>query len=211
MRKKLVPYTYRHTINIVIPLAWTTIFLPFHCYNTNRKSDGEYSIHAFCLFLLSIVIVKGTLLLANRLDFKNDREELIFGYSGGIAYSILAQVVMYYTDWHAINIFMFAFFNFHTFFLFCVYIFKPISKYIFFYGRDYWLHLPIIVLLTAFWAPIIRIPILLIVHLYWNVIISVFYIDLSCAVRGYMTYGFDRVEELKKSEKATLDQKQLPV
>ncbi|CAO4367149.1 unnamed protein product [Caenorhabditis nigoni] len=72
------------------------------------------------------------------------------------------------------------------------------NRHIYHYGNDQCYNLLIIMVLTAFWDPIVPMPKLIISHFYYNILISLCYMDLSCVVRGYMTYSFHYEEELRK-------------
>ncbi|CAO4367148.1 unnamed protein product [Caenorhabditis nigoni] len=185
-----------HTQFAVFLLLIASILSPIFCY-AFIESNGEYWIPAFCLFLLSVVTVKGVWRLEK--DLIDVRERLIFGYSGILAYSILAQICLYYTDWSMINHLVFAFHTFHSLFLYWKFLYEPLNRYIFHYGKDEFYHRPIMMVLTVFWVPLVREPHLTFLggHMYYNMIISFFYIDLSCVVRGYMSYSFHYEEELR--------------
>ncbi|PIC48732.1 hypothetical protein B9Z55_007602 [Caenorhabditis nigoni] len=177
-------------------LLVASFFSPISCYGAFKESNAEFWILAFCLVLLSVVIAKGVWRLEKQL--KDVRERLIFGYSGILAYSIFAQIFLYYTDWSKINNLVFAFHTLHSLFLYCKFLYEPMHQYIFHYGNDKYYFPLITIVLTAFWAPVVpEFPGLLGGHLYYNMIISFFYIDLSCVVRGYMNNGFLYEEELR--------------
>ncbi|PIC48729.1 hypothetical protein B9Z55_007601 [Caenorhabditis nigoni] len=191
-RMESVPCPHTKAASFLMLVA--SIVSPIFCY-AFIESNGEYWIPAFCLVLLSVLIVKGVLLLEKQL--KDYRERLIFGYSGILAYSILAQICLYYTDWSKINHLVLAFHSFHSLFLYWKFLYEPLNQYIFHYGKDEFYHRPIMIVLTFFWVPMVREPHLTFIggHMYYNFMIALFYIDLSCVVRGYMSYSFHYEED----------------